>query len=43
MFPLQVFVPVMDAISAGSGTQNVYLKLDLENITLDKKCKRNRG
>lgn len=35
--PLQVFVPVMDAISAGSGTQNVYLKLDLENITLDKK------
>ena len=42
--PLQVFVPVMDAISAGSGTQNVYLKLDIENITLDKKkCKRNRG
>ena len=35
--PLQVFVPVMDAISAGSGTQNVHLKLDLENITLDKK------
>ena len=35
--PLQVFVPVMDDISAGSGTQNVYLKLDLENITLDKK------
>lgn len=35
--PLQVFVPVMDAISAGSGTQNVYMKLDLENITLDKK------
>lgn len=33
--PLQVFVPVMDAISAGSGTQNVYLKLDLENITQD--------
>lgn len=31
--PLQVFVPVMDAISAGSGIQNVYLKLDLENIT----------
>ena len=27
----------MDAISAGSGTQNVYLKLDIENITLDKK------
>lgn len=35
--PLQVFVPVMDAITAGSGTQNVYLKLDIENITLDKK------
>ena len=35
--PLQVFVPVMDAISAGSGTQNVYLKLDLEGITQDKK------
>lgn len=35
--PLQVFVPVMDAISAGSGTQNVYLKLDLKNITQDKK------
>lgn len=33
--PLQVFVPVMDAISAGSGIQNVYLKLDLENITQD--------
>ena len=32
---LQVFVPVMDAISAGSGIQNVYLKLDLENITQD--------
>lgn len=33
--PLQVFVPVMDAISAGSGIQNVYLKLDLESITQD--------
>lgn len=33
--PLQVFVPVMDAISAGSGIQNVYLKLDFENITQD--------
>lgn len=33
--PLRVFVPVMDAISAGSGIQNVYLKLDLENITQD--------
>ncbi len=35
--PLQVFVPVMDAISAGNGTQNVYLKLDLGSITQDKK------
>lgn len=35
--PLRVFVPVMDAISAGSGTQNVYLKLDFKNITQDKK------
>ena len=33
--PLQVFVPVMDAISAGSGIQNVYLKLYLEGITQD--------
>ena len=26
--PLQVFVPIMDAISSGTGTQPVYLKLD---------------
>lgn len=26
--PLQVFVPIMDAISAGAGTQNVLMKLD---------------
>lgn len=30
--PLQVFVPIMDAISKGSGTQAVYLKLDLNSI-----------
>lgn len=34
--PLQVFVPIMDAISKGSGTQAVYLKLDLNSITADK-------
>lgn len=30
--PVQVFVPIMEAISAGNGTQNVYLKLDLSSI-----------
>lgn len=30
--PLQVFVPIMDSISAGSGTQAVYLKLDLDSV-----------
>lgn len=30
--PLQVFVPVMDAIAPGTGTQSVYLKLDLKSI-----------
>lgn len=30
--PLQVFVPIMESITAGSGNQNVYLKLDLENM-----------
>lgn len=30
--PLQVFVPVMESISAGSGTQPVYLKLDLKSV-----------
>lgn len=29
--PLQVFVPVMDSL--GVGTQDVYLKLDLDNMT----------
>ena len=35
--PLQVFVPVMEAISAGTGTQPVYLKLDLSSIVEGKK------
>lgn len=30
--PLQVFVPIMDAISPGSGKQAVYLKLDLSSV-----------
>ena len=30
--PMQVFVPVMEAITAGSGTQNVYLKLDYSTL-----------
>ncbi len=30
--PLQVFVPVMDAISEGTGTQSVFLKLDWDTI-----------
>ena len=30
--PLQVFVSIMDAISPGSGTQAVYLKLDLSSL-----------
>ena len=35
--PLQVFVPIMEAISAGTGTQPVYLKLDLSSIASGKK------
>ncbi len=35
--PLQVFVPIMEAISAGTGEQPVYLKLDLSSITSGKK------
>lgn len=34
--PLQVFVPIMEALSSGSGTQPVYLKLDLSSLTADK-------
>ena len=30
--PLQVYVPVMESISAGMGTQQVYLKLDWNGI-----------
>ena len=30
--PLQVFVPIMDAISSGTGTQPVYLKLDWSSL-----------
>ena len=30
--PLQVFVPLMDAIASGTGTQSVYLKLDWSSI-----------
>ena len=31
--PMQVFVPIMDAIQSGAGTQNVYLKLDYSTLT----------
>lgn len=30
--PLQVFVPIMDSISKGTGTQSVYLKLDFSTL-----------
>lgn len=30
--PLQVFVPIMEAISTGSGTQSVFLKLDFDSL-----------
>lgn len=30
--PLQVFVPIMDAISSGTGTQPVFLKLDWTSL-----------
>lgn len=32
--PLQVFVPIMEAISSGTGTQPVYLKLDWSTLKL---------
>ncbi len=42
--PLQVFVPIMDAISQGSGTQPVYLKLNLKSIVSgNKKIKTSSG
>ena len=31
--PMQVFVPIMDAITEGSGKQDVYLKLDYSTLT----------
>ena len=31
--PLQVFVPIMEELSAGSGTQNVYLVLDWDSVS----------
>ncbi|MBR0398724.1 MAG: NEAT domain-containing protein [Eubacterium sp.] len=30
--PLQVFVPIMESISAGTGTQPVFLKLDRDSV-----------
>ena len=39
---LQVFVPVMDAIQSGAGTQDVYMKLDwttAEEIVVEKEVK----
>lgn len=30
--PLQVFVPIMESISAGTGTQPVFLKLELDSV-----------
>ena len=36
--PLQVVVPLMESISAGTGTQQMYVKLELEYIEKD-----NRG
>ena len=30
--PLQVFVPIMESIAAGTGTQPVFLKLDLSTV-----------
>lgn len=41
--PLQVFVPIMEAISEGTGTQTVYLKLDLSSIAAQKKNTKNRS
>ena len=32
LIPVQVFVPIMDAISSGTGTQPVYLKLDWSSL-----------
>lgn len=34
--PLQVFVPIMESISPGSGNQSVFLKLDLSSVKSEK-------
>ncbi|HEL0581557.1 TPA: NEAT domain-containing protein [Streptococcus equi subsp. zooepidemicus] len=36
LVPLRVFVPIMDAISKGTGFQTVFMKLDLQSLTKDK-------
>lgn len=36
LVPLQVFVPIMDAISKGSGFQTVFMQLDWQSLTTDK-------
>lgn len=41
MVPLQVFVPIMEKLSTGSGTQSVYLVLDWDSVsktTADAPC-----
>ncbi|HCT90415.1 MAG TPA: hypothetical protein DF613_03380 [Lachnospiraceae bacterium] len=38
--PLQVYVPIMEAISEGTGTQPVYLKLDVSSIVEGKKSEK---
>lgn len=34
--PLQVFVPIMESIAQGTGTQQLYLKMDLNSVTAAK-------
>ncbi|MBQ8108327.1 MAG: NEAT domain-containing protein, partial [Ruminococcus sp.] len=41
--PLQVFVPVMEAISQGSGTQNVLMKIDWSSVKKVEEPKRLNG
>lgn len=36
LVPLQVFVPIMDSISKGSGFQTVFMRLDWQSLTKDK-------
>ncbi len=36
LVPLQVFVPIMDAISKGSGLQTVFMRLDWASLTTEK-------